>query len=221
MSIWAIVPVKPLQQSKSRLSGVLSPLQRAGVSRHLLARTLHVLAETPRIARVLVISRDPAALALARRAGARTLLEEGAPELNSALPRATTFAQSSRIEGVLVLPTDLPLLTAADLDALLDFGSMGAAVVIAPDRHEQGTNALFVRPPGIIPYAFGPGSFAEHCRSAEQVCVSLSICRRPGFALDLDLPEDLQLAEAANHGNWTLSPPVSIVPSSSPLEERK
>ncbi len=85
MTTWAIVPVKPLRYGKSRLSGVLSVDQRNQLNRYLLLHTLTILAELPEIDHILVISRDPAALAIARDQGARTLLEEGAPLLNTAL----------------------------------------------------------------------------------------------------------------------------------------
>src|SRR5512137_2373375 len=92
MTTWAIVPVKPLRLGKSRLSDVLSDDERARLNRMFLERTLGVLRSVPDIQQVLVVSRDPAALAIAREYGARTVLEDGSQELNLALKRATTFA---------------------------------------------------------------------------------------------------------------------------------
>jgi 2-phospho-L-lactate guanylyltransferase len=80
MSIWAIVPVKPFLRSKSRLAGVLSPEARAGLSREFLGHALRVLGQVPEIGRVLVVSRDPAALRLARDLQAHTVTEAGAPD---------------------------------------------------------------------------------------------------------------------------------------------
>src|SRR5450756_934394 len=109
MTIWAIVPVKPLRLGKSRLSGVLSDDERAVLNRMFLEQTLEVLRNTPLISQTLVISRDPSALAIARQRGARTVLEEGNPNLNSALTRATMLARNYATHGVLVIPADLPL----------------------------------------------------------------------------------------------------------------
>ena len=109
MTIWAIVPVKPLRLGKSRLAGVLSDDERAILNRMFLEQTLDILRNTPAVSQTLVVSRDPAALAIAREFGARTVLEDGSPNLNSALTRATMLARNYAKRGVLVLPADLPL----------------------------------------------------------------------------------------------------------------
>ena len=92
MALWAVVPVKPLRRGKSRLSGVLSDEERTSLNRKLLTHTIDTLIELPELEQVLVVSRDPEALALARYRGARTVLEDGAPHLNVALARATVIA---------------------------------------------------------------------------------------------------------------------------------
>src|SRR5664279_5220614 len=120
MTIWAIVPVKPLRLGKSRLSGVLSDDERATLNRVFLEQTLEILRNTPPISQTLVISRDPAALAIARELGARTVLEDGTPNMNNALTRATMLARNYATRGVLVLPADLPLLTRDDLISFLE-----------------------------------------------------------------------------------------------------
>lgn len=193
MSLWVIVPVKPLRRGKSRLSHVLSGDERKNLNISLLEHTLKVLSSEPRLDAVLVVSRDPAALALARDFGARTVQEEGMPELNMALKRATIVAQMYEIGSVLVLPADLPLLSSADLTLLLTQTGSPPEVVIAPDRHHDGTNALFVNPAGLIEYTYGPGSFARHCERARLAGAALKIVEAPSLGLDLDLPEDLEL----------------------------
>ncbi len=200
MSLWAIVPVKPFLRSKSRLAGVLSPEARAGLSREFLGHALRVLAQVPEISRVLVVSRDPAALALARDLNAQTVTEAGAPDLNRALARATQVAVAERAAAVLILPTDLPLITVADVQALIATDRPGPAVTLAPDRHETGTNALFVRPPGLLAYAFGVGSFGEHLALAQAAGAAVRVCRLAGLALDVDQPEDLAVYRAAQSG---------------------
>ncbi len=191
MTYWAIVPVKPLRRAKSRLSGVLTDGERAALSQYLLEQTLNVLNEVQEIESTLVVSRDSQALALARRAGARTLTEHGAPELNKALVRATMVAMEYGAGGILVLPADLPLLTIDDVSVLLEAGKDPPVVVLVPDRHEVGTNALLVRPSGLLAYDFGPDSFHRHKAQAEELGARIEIRNIPTLALDLDLPEDL------------------------------
>lgn len=191
--IWAIVPVKPLLLGKSRLASALSPEARAALNRALLQNTLRVLRETGGISQVLVTSRDPEALAIAREFDCRTLLEYGASSLNSALERATALTSAYQLRAILVLPADLPLLNVADLDSLLACLNGDPVVALAPDRHDSGTNAMLIAPPGRIGYAFGPASFEQHIRMAQEARVRLEIVRRATLALDLDLPEDLAL----------------------------
>jgi 2-phospho-L-lactate guanylyltransferase len=193
MTFWAIVPVKPLQRGKSRLAGVLTQEERLDLNRRLLAHTMDTLTAIPDIEHVLVISRDQAALALAREYGARTVQEQGAPLLNIALTRATIVARTYATRGVLILPADLPLITPEDIQTLLARAVDPPVVVISPDRRRQGTNALLVCPAGVIEYAFGPGSFQRHCTRARQAGARLEICELPSLALDMDLPEDLEL----------------------------
>jgi len=94
MPLWAIVPVKPLRRGKSRLSPVLSEDERTALNQTLLTNTLKILSSVQQIDRIMVVSRDPAALTLARDFGARTVLENGNPELNTALRRASMVAKT-------------------------------------------------------------------------------------------------------------------------------
>lgn len=193
MTVWAIVPSKPLYRSKSRLSQVLSREQRARLSERLLINTLRVLRDVNGIDRTLVVSRDSQALSRARDFDARTVTERGHPELNKALQRATVVAQSYGVSGVLVLPADLPLLTVEDVEQLLAPVGEDPIVVIAPDRKGVGTNALLVAPPGLIEYGFGDDSFNQHAARAREAGARLEICNLPNLGLDLDEPGDLEL----------------------------
>ena len=193
MALWAIVPVKPLRRGKSRLAGVLSPEERNDLNRRLLTHTLETLNAIPEIEQVLVISRDQAALSLAREHGARTVLENGAPELNVALARATIVVKNYATRGLLIVPADLPLISPEDINAMLDIAVDPPVVVLAPDHRRQGTNALLVCPVGLIEYDFGPGSFQRHCERALQAGARLEILDLPSLALDMDMPEDLEM----------------------------
>lgn len=194
MTLWAIVPVKPFLRGKSRLAAALSSPERATLNRLLLERTIRILMESKEVEQVLVVSRDSSALGLARDMGARTVQEDGSPSLNTALKRASVVAQVYASRGVLVIPADLPLLTGDDISALLRRAADPPVVVIAPDRHRRGTNALLLAPANLIEYDFGRNSFARHCERARRAGARLEIVELPSLGLDLDLPEDLDLA---------------------------
>lgn len=193
MTLWAIVPVKPLRRGKSRLAGILDEAERTELNRMLLERTIKTLSESKDVGEVLVVSRDSSALGLARELGARTVQEDGAPSLNTALRRATVVAQVYASRGVLVVPADLPLLSVDDVTTLLRRAVDPPVVVIAPDRHHRGTNALLLSPSDLIQYDFGGNSFHRHCEQARNAGARLEIVELPSLGLDLDLPEDLEL----------------------------
>ena len=193
MTLWAIVPVKPLRRGKSRLAGALSEDERTELNQMLLENTLKTLSNLKEVEEVLVISRDPHALTIARNYGARTVRENGQPELNTALKRATVVAQVYATRGVLVLPADLPLVSRDDILTLIGRAGDPPVVVIAPDRHGNGTNALLISPAGLIEYDFGENSFQRHCQRAKDAGARLEIVDLPTLGLDLDLPEDLEL----------------------------
>lgn len=200
MTLWAIVPVKPLRRGKSRLAEVLTQDERTDLNRRLLIHTLDTLTALPELEQILVVSRDHEALALARTYGARTVQEKGAPKLNVALTRATIVAESYATRGVLVVPADLPLITTEDIRTMLDCAHDPPVVVVAPDRRREGTNALLVCPVGIIEYEYGPGSFQRHCELAQQAGARLEVCELPSLALDMDLPEDLWMVSQTLEG---------------------
>jgi 2-phospho-L-lactate guanylyltransferase len=167
MTIWAIVPVKPLRRGKSRLAGMLTEDQRTSLNGYLLEHVLTTLNKIQEIEHTLVVSRDPAALALTHEMGGRTVLEDGAPQFNTAIKPD-------------------------DLKALLKNGKNPPVVIIAPDRRLDGTNGLFINPAGLIEYGYGPGSFQRHSERAIRSGARLEVIKSPNIALDLDLPEDLE-----------------------------
>jgi 2-phospho-L-lactate guanylyltransferase len=202
MTLWAIVPVKPLRRGKSRLAEVLSEEERFGLNSKLLTHTVDTLREIPEIEQVLVVSRDQAALSLARAHGARTVQENGAPELNIALTRATMVAKQYATRGVLIIPSDLPMISKEDISSMLEMVKEPPVVVVAPDRKREGTNALLVCPVGLIEYDYGPNSFERHCISAQEAGARLEICELSSLALDMDVPEDLELV-SDELGSWS------------------
>ena len=187
------VPVKSLSRAKSRMSPVLSPLERAALSLALLEDVLDAALGIPGWD-VWVVSPDEAVLEIAVRRGATPLLERK-PPLGSAVRQAEEEATLRGVGALAVLPADLPLLRAAELAAALQ--TLGP-VVASPASTDGGTNFLLRRPPTAIPARFGPDSFRKHEHSARSRGLPLSVVDSPGLAFDLDLPEQAArvLAEA-------------------------
>jgi 2-phospho-L-lactate/phosphoenolpyruvate guanylyltransferase len=204
MTTWAVIPVKPLRLAKSRLSSVLSPEERQRFAEAMLRHVLKVTTNVSQITGTLVISRDTHALAVAREYGAKTIQESGAPELNTALMRATSVIASWRIDSMLILPADLPLIAPQDVKQMIAMGNQESpSIVIATDRDKDGTNALFVCPPGIIDYAYGEGSFRRHGMLARDAGATVQVYESDRMWQDIDHPEDIEnYARMIQRGNY-------------------
>lgn len=194
MTTWAVIPVKTLRQTKSRLTAVLSPSERAALTQQMLRHTIDVLQNAGVVDSVLVVSRDTAVVQLATQQDARTLAEPPDAGLNGAVQAGCRLAALNQAERVLVLPADLPFLTTADV-ALVLANNSANNIVICPDRHEQGTNALLLPAQAVFEFQFGPDSFRKHVAAARVVGVEYGrstplIVRSPGWQFDLDTVED-------------------------------
>jgi 2-phospho-L-lactate guanylyltransferase len=202
MTVWAVIPVKPLNRAKSRLEKVLTPEQRYDLAQMMLRQILSITSSTPQITGTMVISRDTRAIGIARDFGAKTVQESGYSDLNPALERATGVIRAWRAGAVLILPADLPFVTSEDIAEMVDMGQELSTVVIATDRHGNGTNAMLVRPPGLMGYAYGPGSFDRHVAMAHDLRAKVTVYESERTMLDIDEPDDLalynQLVEAGS-----------------------
>lgn len=200
MQLWLIVPVKPLAQGKSRLSPLLSAADRHRLARDLLVHTLAAAVDVDGLAGVLVISRDEEALTLARAAGVKVLAEDANlagtgddPEdpLNRALGQARDVVVSQGADAVLILPADLPLLSAEEIRRVARLAADRARGMVIAASGDGGTNALLIRPPDAIDFAYGPGSFQAHIRNAQAADLPVEIVESAALSLDLDSPDDL------------------------------
>ena len=190
-NMWVLLPHRGVNAGKSRLSAVLNDAARGKLNRWLLAHTLGVTAQWLGDAqRCVVVSPCEVTLALARKAGARALAEQAyTPDLNAALSQAAEYAAALGAQRLLILPGDLPHLEVAALEALGAVPLTGNDMVIAPDRHHQGTNALMVDA-AVREFAFGAGSYAQHLAQGDARSVRTIACVHAALAFDLDTVDD-------------------------------
>ena len=191
MKIWAIVPIKPIDAAKSRLSSVLTPRQRSELALNLLQNTLTILAAWKPLAGTLVASADPAVWEIASQYRIDIFKEPDVPGLNESLRRATVEIDRIGAEGVMVIPGDLPFLDHSSLQKMIDLASRPPLVAIAPDKNRLGTNVMLVSPIGAIPYCYGPDSFRKHQEAARLANIPTYTIDLASLAIDIDLPEDL------------------------------
>jgi 2-phospho-L-lactate guanylyltransferase len=185
-----IVPHRGLEAAKTRLAPSLSPEQRVMLASQLLQRVLKVTRQVSDD--VVVISPSRALAEIVEPSGARLLVQRGMG-LNEGLEQARFDALVDDVGTLIVLHGDLPNLQAGDVEVLAGALPDGdaPAVAIAPDRAGTGTNGLVLRPPGVIRFRFGAGSFAAHLDEVARAGVPLVAVNRAGLSFDLDTPEDL------------------------------
>jgi 2-phospho-L-lactate/phosphoenolpyruvate guanylyltransferase len=170
---------------KSRLSDVLDDDARVELATAMLADVLAAVAGAP-VDRLVVAAGDPEAARRADALGVEVLRDPAdAGGLDGAVAAAATRLPAAAT--LVVVMADLPRLAPADVAAVV---ATDAAVVVAATG-DGGTGALLRRPPDVVPTAYGPGSAARHAALASTAGVTVSTVRSPGFARDLDTPEDL------------------------------
>jgi 2-phospho-L-lactate guanylyltransferase len=187
----AVVPVKGFSSANARLDSVLSEEERSSLAEGLFLDLIMKLPRCRCVDEILVVTADPSAARQARWFGHKALeqaADEGHAEAASAGAR---YALDEGAERVVMLPVDCPLLDTEELDAHI--GRSPRSVLIVPDRHGTGTNALQLSPPDIFVPAFGPDSCARHVSRARAAGVSFALEQVESLAIDLDTPEDMSL----------------------------
>lgn len=182
---WALVPVKTRGLCKSRLAGRLGAGDRLSLVRSMLERALAALRDAALVDRIAVVSpeRDtiPADI---------LVLDDPGGGLNPALEAGREALLGRGATELVVLPADLPFVTPAEIDALIESGRRGG-FALATDAAGTGTNALYVRPPVPFRFQFGPGSRYLHMNEAARVGLGAQLLHLRGLEFDVDGPADL------------------------------
>ena len=187
----AVIPVKGLSSANRRLDGVLSQKERDALAEALFLDLILKLPRSRSIDDVLVVTSDPSVARQSRWFG-HTVLEQERDNGHSEAAAAGAHAAMAAGAGrVAMLPVDCPMLDVEEVDAHV--GRSPRTVLIVPDRHGTGTNALVLAPPDVFPPAFGPDSCARHVSRARASGISFALEEVESLALDLDTPEDMFL----------------------------
>jgi 2-phospho-L-lactate guanylyltransferase len=190
-SLWAVLPHRGVDVGKSRLGAVLSDSERSELNRWLLKRSVRIVgAWLGDAQRCVVVSPCARTLGLAQHAGATPLTESAsAPGLNAALAQATEHAAMLGAQRLLILPCDLPRLNTAALQAMMFLSMSDRDVVIAPDRHRSGTNALLIDATA-REFAWGENSLNRHIDISQARGLHAVLYEQSALAFDLDTEKD-------------------------------
>lgn len=187
--IVAVVPMKPLRQSKTRLAGVLSQEERADLSLAMFRKVIS--AAKLALGEVWVIGGDEAVRMTAENLGA-LWLEDPADDLNASLEFALDRACEAEMSAI-YLPADLPFITAADIEKIVQASGAGETLTLSPAQQDGGTNAMLIPRCVSFPTLLGKDSFMRHKRQASTLGIPYTVCLTEGLGLDLDTPGDLDL----------------------------
>jgi 2-phospho-L-lactate guanylyltransferase len=199
----AILPVKSFGAAKQRLGSLLGAGSRQALAQAMFQDVLASLRKVEAIELVVVVASEPSVEFAAEEQV--VLLEDEARDGQSpAAAAGIRWAVASGFERVLLVPGDTPLLSSAEVEALL--ANSPEAVVIVPDRHGTGTNGLLLRPPTVIEPSFGPDSLKRHVAAAEAAAVDYRVEPVPSLVFDVDTSDDLAVVAEAIESSRAIAP---------------
>src|SRR3954469_15694251 len=207
----AILPVKRFTRAKQRLRTALDDEPRSRLAAAMAADVLEVLCAYQAPTRGIVVTAEPEIAREANACGAHVVTDPDEAGQSAAAALGLRASREVGAQRALLGPGDTPGLRAEDLTALLE---RSEPVVIVPDRHGTGTNALVLTPPDAIAPAFGPGSRARHEAAADAAGVARALVELPALTLDVDTPDDLAALRAGGRlGPRTAAALRSLVPA--------
>jgi len=191
--IWAAVPIKSPTESKQRLAGILDGNERQQISLAMLSDVLAALHASTSIDQILIVTSDTRVRPYGVRFNTRILVEKTTQGQSAAAAQACRYAANAGARGILIVPSDVPLIRKETIDRAVDALQTESSMVIGPDRHGTGTNLLGLSPVQPFTFYFGDDSFQAHCRESTCRDGEPAVIRAPDIALDIDTPECLHL----------------------------
>jgi 2-phospho-L-lactate/phosphoenolpyruvate guanylyltransferase len=193
----AVLPVKSFARAKQRLGDVVGSGDREELAAAMVTDVLAALTSVAEIDDVVVVTAEPLAARAAEKAGAAVVNDPDEVGQSAAVSRGIDAALERGAERALLVPGDCPAVDPDEIARLLARTPGEPSVVIVPDRHGSGTNALLLTPPRAVPVSFGAGSFARHAALARAAGATVKVCDLPSLGLDVDTPDDLGALRSA------------------------
>lgn len=190
--IWAVIPVKETVGAKQRLADAVPPSLRAELALTMLEDVLSAVSRVESLAGVALVTADARAIDLGRRYGARVLPVEAHGGHTAVVAAAATLLTTEGAGGMMQLPGDIPLVTAAEIASVLAVHRPAPSFTIVPSHDEFGSNTVVVSPPNAVPLTFGDDSFFPHLATARRCGIEPTIVPMAGIGRDIDNPDDLK-----------------------------
>ena len=190
--IWAVVPVKDTGDAKQRLTHALTARQRQELALAMVEDVLDTLAATPGLAGLAVVTVDPSVQELAAKRRISVFADDARSGHTAAVAGAARRLAAEGHGGMLAMPGDVPLVSAAEVVRLLQAHGSAPAFTICPAHDGRGSNAVICSPPDAVPLEFGNDSFLPHLATARARGIEPAVLHLPGVGLDIDNPADIE-----------------------------
>jgi 2-phospho-L-lactate guanylyltransferase len=204
MKVSALIPVKDFRNAKQRLSPLLGVAEREHLAEAMFRHVLREVVETGRLNPIYVVTGNDYVATIAASMGAEIIREPDETGETNAVDFARRELQRDGCEAILILPADLPLVRAADIELILEQVPDNATppfALLVPSHDRMGTNALLLAPPDIIKLRFGYDSFSYHASQVSAQGLALRFTENEHFGLDIDEPADFKkfIAGGSDH----------------------
>ena len=189
---FVLVPFKTFKNAKTRLRKDLSDLDTEYIVKIMLEDVLEQVSKSKIAEKKFILTADEEAIKIAKKLNIEILKEKNQISESSSVDKASSFLKKEGASGVLRLPGDIPLVTASDIESILEVGIKKKSSVLVPSESKTGTNAFYKYPPDVISSSFGANSFNKHVESFKKQKIKYEVLEVKNIGLDIDSLEDLK-----------------------------
>jgi len=192
--IFAVVPVKRFETSKSRLKLFLTVESRIRLTELLLIDTVSTLNNSKSVDTVIIVSGDERARLISTRMGAKFLKEDVDSGVDQAVTTGDDFCNKNGADATIVVPHDLPLLQPSQIDKISRLGeSCVKCIGICPSLRHDGTNLLLRKPIDVIKTHYDDDSYTRHIEEALDAKASIFVLLSDNTMIDIDTIRDIEV----------------------------
>lgn len=190
MKIAVIIPVKTFSNAKTRL--VLSPSKVEALCEIMLEEILHTVSISPRIEKIIIVTKEKKAIDIGKRFGAQIIIDEKEESVNNAVALADKYLLENNFDASIVFPQDIPYIKTQDIDFMLNYIAPPNFAIIIPSRRFDGTNALVRMPIDLMETHYDEDSYKIHMNTAKKHTLNVAMVFVKRIMWDVDNKEDLE-----------------------------
>jgi len=196
LKITAIIPVKTFSKAKTRLN--LSSNQREDLCRIMLEEVVGIISNTENIDKIIVVSKDEAAIKLTKKFGVKEIFDDDESGVNHAVSLADSYLENNEWDTSIVFPQDIPFIQSEDIEHLIQFLKSPQSVLVVPSRRFDGTNALLRYPHNLMKTHYDEDSYKLHLETGKSMTSNTSLIFLRRIMFDVDNQEDLKFLLSQN-----------------------